>query len=58
MNVICLTCQILPMSHLPCHVERSETSLDVTRHIAAANDLRFFASLRMTTKRGFRRPNP
>src|SRR5207247_484414 len=43
MNVICLTSQIFAMSYPPCHVERSETSLDVTRHAAAANDLRLKA---------------
>ena len=71
MNVICLTSQVFAMSYLPCHVERSETSLDVTRHTAAANDLRLkawprglrplrcsFASLRMTATRGFRHVNP
>ena len=58
MNVICLTSRLSGMSHPPCHVERSETSLDKSRHTAAANDLRFFASLRMTARRGFRPANP
>jgi hypothetical protein len=58
MNVICLTSHLSALSYPPCHVERSETSLDVTGHIAAANDPRFFASLRMTTTFGFRRTNP
>jgi len=31
-----------------CHVERSETSLAVSLNILHGNDLRFFASLRMT----------
>jgi hypothetical protein len=31
-----------------CHVEQSETSLDGRWYTVAANDLRFFASLRMT----------
>jgi hypothetical protein len=36
-----------------CHVERSETSLDVNWRIAFPKDLRFFASLRMTAVTGF-----
>ena len=31
-----------------CHVERSETSLALSLNIVHGNDLRFFASLRMT----------
>ena len=58
MNLICLTSHVSPMSQPCCHVERSETSLDVTRHTAGANNLRFFASLRMTTAtRGLRPAN-
>jgi hypothetical protein len=37
-----------------CHVERSETSVDVNWHIASPKDLRFFASLTMTATHGFR----
>ena len=71
MNVICLKLSWSALSHPLCHVERSETSLDVTRHTAAANDLRLkawprglrplrcsFASLRMTATCGSRRVNP
>ena len=58
MNVICLTSRFPGMSHPRCHVERSETSLDMIRYAAAANDLRFFASLRMTATHGFRAANP
>jgi hypothetical protein len=54
MNVICLMFSWSALAHPRCHVERSETSLDKSRHTAAANDLRFFASLRMTATRGFR----
>ena len=60
MNVICLTSHVSPMLHPPCHVERSETSLDKSRHTAAANDLRFFSrdcGIRMTATRGFRHIN-
>ncbi len=53
MNVICLMLSWSALSQPVCHVERSETSLDAPRHTAAANDLRFFASLRMTATRGF-----
>ncbi len=56
MNVICLMLSWSVLSHPPCHVERSETSLDATRHTAAANDLRFFSrdcGIRMTARRGF-----
>ena len=56
MNVICLTSRLSGMSHPPCHVERSETSRDATRHTAAANDLRFFSrdcGIRMTARSGF-----
>jgi hypothetical protein len=61
MNVICLMLSWSALAHPLCHVERSETSLDVTYvtwHTAAANNLRFFASLRMTATRGFRQANP
>ena len=57
MNVIRLAVLWSALSHLLCHVERSETSLDATRHTTAANDLRFFSSdcgIRMTAIRGFR----
>jgi hypothetical protein len=59
MNVICL--RLSGMSHPPCHVERSETSLDKSRHTAVANDLRFFArdcGIRMTATCGSKRLNP
>ena len=52
MNVIYLTSRLSGMSYPPCHVERSETSLDKSRHTAAANDLRFFSrdcGIRMTS---------
>ena len=61
MNVICLKLSWSALSHPLCHVERSETSLDVTRHTAAANDLRFFSrdcGIRMTATCGSRRVNP
>jgi len=38
-----------------CHVQRRETSLDAAPHTVTANDLRFFASLRMTGTCGFGR---
>ena len=57
MNVICLTSHVSPMSQPSCHVERSETSLDLTRPTAGANNLTFFASLRMTATRGLRPAN-
>jgi hypothetical protein len=37
-----------------CHVEQRETSLDVNWATASPEDLRFFASLRMTATHGFR----
>jgi hypothetical protein len=40
-----------------CHVERSETSLDVNWLTVSLEDLRFFASLRMTATHGFRQLN-
>ncbi len=42
MNLICSMLSRSAMSPLLCHVQRSETSLEATRHHAAANDLRFF----------------
>jgi hypothetical protein len=60
MNVICLMLSWSALSHPLCHFERSETSLDATRHTAAASDLRFFSrdcGIRMTARRGFRRVN-
>ena len=56
MNVMYLTSRLSGMSHPPCHVERSETSLDKSRNTAAANDLRFFSrdcGIRMTATRSF-----
>jgi hypothetical protein len=60
MNMIRLMLSWSALSHLLCHVERSETSLDMTAHTPAANDLRFFprdCGIRMTATRGFRRAN-
>ena len=58
MNVTRLMFSWSALAHPLCHVERSETSLDATRHTATANDLRFFASLRMTATCAFMRVNP
>jgi hypothetical protein len=54
MNVICLTSRLSGMSHPPCHVERSETSLDGGRTPPLQNDLRVFSrncGIRMTNRK-------
>ena len=73
MKVICLMLSWSALSHPVCHVERSaatkceamrpgfQTSLDATRHTAAANDLRFFSrdcGIRMTATCACRCVNP
>ena len=60
MNVICLMLLWSALAHLLCHVERSETSLDVNWPAASPGELRFFSrdrGIRMTVKRGFRYVN-
>ena len=60
MNVMCLMFSWSALAHPLCHVERSETSLDVNWPAASPGDLRFFSrdrGIRMTAKRGFRYVN-